>query len=71
MYYFHSGILSSMVFILDGNSERVAHASRKTCLFGEKKIDLWLLSILSNALNKLNNRDGSLRAHLFLSYHLI
>ena len=30
-----------------------------------------MLSILSNALNRSNNRDCSRHAHLFLSYHLI
>ena len=29
-----------MVLMLDGYSEHVAHAFRKTCLFGEKKYDL-------------------------------
>ena len=36
-----------------------------------KKIDFWLLSIQSNALNRPNNRDCSLRAYLFLSYHIM
>ena len=48
-----------------------AHAWRKEGLFGEKKFDLWLLLILSNALNRANNKDCSLSALLFLSYHLI
>ena len=43
---------------------------RKTCIFGEKK-DLWLISIQANALNRSNNRDCSVRAHLYLRYHLI
>ena len=33
-------LVSTMVLILDGNSEHVAHASRKLGLFGEKKCDL-------------------------------
>ena len=36
-----------------------------------KKSELWLRSILSNALNRSNNRNFSLRAHLSLNYHLI
>ena len=34
----------TMVNILDGYSDHVAHAWRKMGLFGEKKSDLWLLS---------------------------
>ena len=49
--------------ILDGNSEHTAHEWRKIDLFG-KKSDLWLLSNLSNAVNRLNNRDCYLRARL-------
>ena len=44
-----------MVLILDGNSEDVAHAWRKIGHPWEKKMDLWLLSIWSNALNRSNN----------------
>ena len=36
-----------------------------------KKSDSWLPPILSNALNRSNNKDCSLCAHLFLSYHRI
>ena len=35
----------SLVLILDGKSEHVAHASRKVDLFGEKKSGLCLLSL--------------------------
>ena len=35
-----------------------------------KKFDLWLLTILLNALYRSSNRDCSLCAHLFLSYQL-
>ena len=37
----------------------------------KKKSDLRLLSSLSNVLNRSNGRDLSVRAHLFLRYHLI
>ena len=35
----------TMVLILDGNWEHIAHACRKIGLFEEEKSDLWLLSI--------------------------
>ena len=38
-------------------------------LFGYKNIRFATLSIQTNALNISNNRDCSLRAHPFLSYH--
>ena len=60
-----------MILISDCYSEHVTHADRKTGLFAEK-YPIWdCLSILSNALNRTNNKDCSLRAHLFLNYHLI
>ena len=60
--------LITMVLILACNSEHVAHAWRK---LGEKKSDLGLLSIQSIVFNRSNNTNCSLRAHLFLSYHLM
>ena len=39
--------------------------------FRRKKSDLWTLLIYSNAFNRSNNKDCSLRAHLFLSYNPI
>ena len=55
--------------IVDGIrwSEHVAHASRKIGLFGEKNP----ICARSRYINQSNNRNRSLRAHLFLSYHLI
>ena len=35
--------------------------------FRGQKSDMWLLSLYSNAFNRSNNRDCSLRMHLFLS----
>ena len=35
--------------------------------FRRQKSDIWLLSLYSNAFNRSNNRDCSLRMHLFLS----
>jgi len=55
-----------MVLILDGNSEQCTHEGKS--VFSVKWIsDLRLLSIYANALNRSNNRDCSLRAHLLLS----
>ena len=54
--------INSPVLILDGNSERVAYARRKTGLFGEKKIRF---------VTAFDQILRSLRAHLFLSYHLM
>ena len=39
--------------------------------FSENKSLLWLLSIVSNALNRYNKRDYSLRTQLCLSYNHI
>ena len=39
---------ATMVLILDGNSDHIAHARRKIGLFGFKKFDLLLLLIYSN-----------------------
>ena len=44
---------------------------KKKGLYVEKNVNLWLLSILSDAANRSNNRDCTLPAHLFLSYHLL
>ena len=61
-----------MVLISDGNLDHVAHVKRKLQVFPDNKnLYMWLFSIYSNALNKSNNKYCSLRAHLFLSYHLI
>ena len=47
--------VSNMVFILDDNSEHLAHVWMKTGLTEEKiKIDLWLLSILTYVRSKIN-----------------
>ena len=43
-----------MVIMFDGDSEHVAHAWTKIGLAG-KKSDLWLFSILSNALHRSNS----------------
>ena len=56
-----------MVLISDGNPEHVAHAEKKKRFSLKKKIDLSLLSIYSNALN----RSITEFAHLFLSHHPI
>ena len=60
-----------MVLILDGDSERVARTHEKKGLSGERKSDFWLLSIYSNALNRFNTGDRSLRSHLFLGHNII
>ena len=68
LFYWLSGwCRETMVPISNGNSEHVAHALGKIGLFGEKKSDWLLLPFKSNGLNRSNNRDCSLRAHLFLS----
>ena len=59
-----------LAWYLVGNSEKNVHALRKIGL-RTKIFKLWLLLILSNALNRSNNSDCSLRAHPLLSYHLI
>ena len=46
-----------MVLLIDGNSEHVAHAVRKIGICGENIYNFFLLAILSNALNRSNNRD--------------
>ena len=46
-----------MVLIFEGNSDYVAHAWRKTGLFGANKSELWLRSIELNSLNISNKRD--------------
>ena len=38
--------------------------------FRERTSLLWLLSILSNAINRSNNRESSSRAQLFLNHYL-
>ena len=43
-----------------------ARMKKKIGLFGEKKSDLCLLSIKSNAFNRSNNRDWSLLARLVM-----
>ena len=53
--------------ISDGNSEVVPDTWKKIGLFGEFISDLWLLLTYWIALSRSNNRDCSLRAHLFLS----
>ena len=61
----------TMVLIADGHSEHVAHACRKTGI-SEKENNRFVTALdLSNALNRSNNRNCYLLAHLFLSYHLI
>ena len=55
----YNGWLNRMVLLLNGNSEHVAQACRKIDLFGEKKSELCLLSIKSNALTRSNNRNFS------------
>ena len=60
------GRASSMVLILDGNSEHVSHA------WSKKSHPIYDYSRYTiKCQNRSNNRDVSLRAHLFLSYHLI
>ena len=59
-----------MVLILDGSSENVGTHERKD-VFSEKKSGLLLLSIISDVLNRLNNRDCSFRAQTFLNYDQI
>ena len=63
---------NSWRIILDGNSWRIildGSSWRKVCLFVEKKIP-WLTAFdLTNALNRSNKRDCSLRAHQLLSFH--
>ena len=58
-----------VVFILDGNSEHVAHSLRKTGLFRERKIRFVTFLGLIECLKQI--RDCSLRAILFLSLNLI
>ena len=61
-----------MLLILDGNSDHVAREKRKSGIFFNKRnIYMWLLSILTNALNISNKRNSSIRAHLFLNCHLL
>ena len=58
-----------MVLILDGISELVEHARRKIGLFLERKDPICELS-RSNKVpkkEKINERDCSLHAHLFIS----
>ena len=55
-------------YILDGNSENVGHACRKKSNFGKNPI---LDYFRSNAFNISNKIDCSIRAYLFMSYHLI
>ena len=62
----------SKSYIMDshyGNSEYIAHAWRKLCIFGEKISCNHGLDLIKS-LNRSNNRYCSLRAHLFPSYHL-
>ena len=68
-----STIKNTMVFILDGNSQHVAHLSYKIGLFPITKIsDLTTLSMLnSNTFNKSKYLIYSICAHRVLSYHLI
>ena len=59
-----------MVSLLGGNSEHVAHALRKIGLFRE--IRFMTALELNTCLKQIKyNRDCSLRARIFLSYHLI
>ena len=44
--------------------------ARERSIFGLKTLDLCQLLIISNALNRSNNKDFSLCAQLVLSYHL-
>ena len=63
---FHNSGMSIMVLIFD-HTEHVAQVWRKK-VFSEKK---YPICDLPNVLNRSNHRDNSLRAHLFMSYHLI
>ena len=59
LLYFAYDLFKIIVLILVGNTEHVTHKWRRIGLFWEK-IDSWLLQILSDALNRSNNRDHSL-----------
>ena len=55
-----------MVLLLNGTPGFVARAWKKIGLLGDQKTHILLPSIWSNALNRSNNRDWCLHAHLFL-----
>ena len=60
-----------MVLIFDGNSEYVAHAWRKIGLFEKNIRFVTALNLIKCIISRSNNRDCSLRVHLFLYCHLI
>ena len=64
----HFNCVWTMALVLDGNSDHVTHAWRKMVW---ERSDLWVRSILSNFVELSNNRNCSLRAHLYRGYHLI
>ena len=63
--------MTCMVLVLNGYSEHVANMWQWIGFSRKKIIFVTALDLNKLRLNRLNNRDHSTRAHLFLNYYLI
>ena len=66
----HKKVLAPSSIKIQLHSEHVAHAWKKIGLFGEKKSDLCLLSILSNDIHRSNNSDSSFVRTYFRPFNI-